>query len=62
LNIRNKKNATALLIAAAEGHAGVVQVLLQAGARRELKDEEGMMALDVAKKASRDDIVALLNA
>jgi hypothetical protein len=52
--------ANALTLAAVSGHAGVVQMLLEAGAEVNLKDEQGRTALDFAKGSRK--VTAVLKA
>jgi ankyrin repeat protein len=51
---------TALMTAAAEGHVEIVEILLAAGADRDLKDKDGDTALSFAKQNGHDKVVALL--
>lgn len=52
---------TPLMMAATEGHAEAVRLLLKYGADRTLKDNEGLTAKDVAIKNRNEDIVPLLS-
>ncbi|GMI48513.1 hypothetical protein TrCOL_g5911 [Triparma columacea] len=49
-----------LMIAAAAGHLGVVQTLLEAGAEVNVKDEEDKTALAAAVKANHGEIASLI--
>jgi len=51
---------TPLMTAAAEGLAGVVRILLAAGADRGIKDEDGDTALSFARQNGHAEVVALL--
>jgi ankyrin repeat protein len=51
---------SALIWAAKEGEAEVVRQLLAAGAQRELRDSEGLAALDWAVREQRTVVIALL--
>ncbi|KAI9913133.1 hypothetical protein PsorP6_006372 [Peronosclerospora sorghi] len=57
---RAPNGATALIIAAEYGHARVVHVLLEAGARVKAADDEGWTAVMCAASAGRVNIVAML--
>ena len=52
---------TPLMMAATEGHAEVVRVLLNFGADCTLQDDEGLTAKDVAIKNRNEDLVPLLS-
>lgn len=51
---------TALMIAAAEGHADVVELLIEAGSDVDLLDEEGASALSLARSYGHLDVAARL--
>jgi uncharacterized protein len=51
---------TPLMMAATEGHAEAVRLLLKFGADRTLKDDEGLTAKDVAIKNGNDHLIPLL--
>ena len=51
---------TSLHVAAGQGDERVVRVLLEAGAKMELKNMNGETALERARKAMEVDVVALL--
>ena len=50
-----------VMMAATEGHAEAVRLLLKYGADRTLKDDEGLTAKDVAIKNRNEDLVPLLS-
>ncbi|GAA5966562.1 hypothetical protein JCM8115_006869 [Rhodotorula mucilaginosa] len=60
LNARDSYGYTALHLATDRGHAPAVQALLAAGADRSIPDEDGHSALDLARLAEHEEIVALL--
>jgi ankyrin repeat protein len=51
---------TALMMAATEGHAEAVRLLLKFGADRTLKDDEGLTAKEVAIRNGNDQLIPLL--
>jgi ankyrin repeat protein len=51
---------TALMIAAVEGHADAVRLLLEAGSDANIVDEEGSTALSLARSYGHLDVAALL--
>jgi ankyrin repeat protein len=53
---------TALMLAAAEGHADVVDLLVEAGADPNLLDQEGSSALSLARSYGHLDVAAKLEA
>ncbi|CEQ41272.1 SPOSA6832_02981 [Sporobolomyces salmonicolor] len=55
------KKRPVLTSAAPTGHAEVVKVLLAAGADKSLKDDDGNTALDLARLAEQDELVAVLS-
>jgi ankyrin repeat protein len=52
---------TALMMAAAEGNAEVVKVLLDRGAKKDMVDSDGDAAIDFARRSGHGEIVALLS-
>lgn len=52
---------TPLMMAATEGHAEAVRLLLQFGADRTLKDDEGLTAKDVASRNGNEALIPLLS-
>ena len=60
VNHKDTDGRTALLLAADEKHADVVQVLIDAGADIEAKDEEGRSPLLLASRRGAVDIVNML--
>jgi len=51
---------TPLMMAATEGHADAVSLLLKLGADRTLKDDEGLTAKDIAIKNGNEFLISLL--
>ena len=60
LDVRNGVGDTALMVAAARGHADVVKVLLLAGVQANLRNPFGQSALDIARAQGRAEVVGLL--
>ena len=64
VNARDEWGKTPLMLASIEGHAKVVEALLDAGADKELKatsgDCKGKTALDIARNENKGDVVAIL--
>jgi ankyrin repeat protein len=60
ISAQNNEGSTPLMLAAAEGHAEAVRLLLELGADRTLKNDEGLTAKDVAIKNRNEDLVPLL--
>ena len=52
-------NQTALHVAAAQGHANLVQLLLDKGARQHARDADEMTPLLLACEAKREDVIAM---
>ncbi|BGP40721.1 hypothetical protein JCM10449v2_004683 [Rhodotorula kratochvilovae] len=60
LDARDSYGYAPIHLATDRGHAATVKVLLAAGADRSLPDEDGNTALDLARLAEHDDLVAFL--
>jgi hypothetical protein len=60
LNARNKKKQTAMMLAAWEGHLGIVRSLHNAGANLKLRDNSKRNAEDYARFEGHSDVVAYL--
>ena len=54
------RDKTPLMFAAEAGNTQMVEVLLQAGADRSIKDRHGNTALDLATSAKKDEVIAIL--
>ena len=61
VNVRERwYGRTALMIAAVEGHADVVRLLIEAGSNLDVVDEEGSSALSLARNYGHLDVAAVL--
>ncbi|MFA6263496.1 MAG: ankyrin repeat domain-containing protein [Candidatus Babeliales bacterium] len=63
VNIQNKNGLTALMWAAVRGYAGVVQILLEAGADQDIRDtipHSNRTALDFARARGHQNVVLVL--
>ena len=61
INARNAKGETALYWAALKGYAPVVKILLAYDADKNIATNEGVSALDVAKRYNRQEVLQLMN-
>ncbi|KZV71273.1 ankyrin [Peniophora sp. CONT] len=61
VNAKDEFGYTALHLAADRGNAAAVKALLAKGADRSLQDEDEFTALELAKVAGHEDVVALLD-
>ena len=59
-DLRNNRGRTALMDAAINGHAQVVQLLLESGVDKDLCDDLGLTARMMAKARQHDDVQQLL--
>lgn len=50
-----------MIMAAADGKLEIVSHLLQAGANTELRGNQGLTAIEVAKSLGRNEVVSLLS-
>jgi quinoprotein dehydrogenase-associated probable ABC transporter substrate-binding protein len=60
VNAVSSHGVTALMIAAAHDNAPMIGVLMRAGAKPEIKSEEGQTALDIAQQNGGDSAVRML--
>ncbi|MCF8210735.1 MAG: ankyrin repeat domain-containing protein [Rhodoferax sp.] len=60
IDAKTNLGITPLMMAATEGHADAVNLLLQFGADRTLKDDEGLTAKDIARKNGNEALIPLL--
>jgi ankyrin repeat protein len=57
VNARQQHGWTPLHAAAQNGNLEIIEILLQNGADPSIKNEEGVTALDLARKQNRTDVV-----
>lgn len=62
IDAASPNQSTPLMMAAQYGDPGVVRLLLEEGADPLLKNEQGLTAIDFARKAGRDDVAASIAA
>jgi uncharacterized protein len=62
IDAESPNRSTPLMMAAHYGHLSVLKVLLEAGADPLLKNEQGLTAIDFARRAGRADAVATISA
>ena len=60
INTQGEEGTTALHVAAVRGHTKIVQLLLEHGARKDLKDKGGNTALMLAQQGQHQSITDLL--
>jgi uncharacterized protein len=62
IDAESPNRSTPLMLAAMYGHADVVRLLLEEGADPSLRNEQGLTAVDFARRADRDDLANLIAA
>jgi ankyrin repeat protein len=60
VNVQNKDKWTALMLAAAKGHVGVVRLLVEAKADLNVQDKRGRTALTVAIRSRSNEVAKML--
>lgn len=62
IDAESPNRSTPLMLAAMYGHADVVRLLLEEGADPSLRNEQGLTAVDFARRAERGDLADLIAA
>lgn len=62
IDAESPNRSTPLMLAAMYGHANVVRLLLEEGADPSLRNEQGLSAIDFARRADRGDLADLIAA
>jgi uncharacterized protein len=62
IDAESPNRSTPLMLAAMYGHASVVRLLLEEGADASLRNEQGLSAVDFARRADRGDLADLIAA
>jgi uncharacterized protein len=62
IDAESPNRSTPLMLAAMYGHANVVRLLLEEGADPSLRNEQGLSAVDFARRADRGDLADLIAA
>lgn len=60
INVQNKKGDTALHVAAKYGTDEIIRILLKAGAKKDIRNNENKKPLDLAKEIQNDAAIKLL--
>lgn len=62
INLQNQLGQTPLHLAAMNGFDNITFILLDEGARRDIKDNNGDLAYDLAVKGGHQDVIELFQA
>ena len=62
IDAESPNRSTPLMMAAKYGHRDVVRLLLEEGADASLRNEQGLTAVDFARRADREDMASLIAA
>ena len=62
IDAQSPNGTTPLMMAAHYGHAAVVALLLEEGADTDLRNEQGLSAIDFAHRAGREELAARIAA
>lgn len=61
MDAQNNENFTPIMEAVMAGNKEIIKSLLLKGARRDLKNNEGLKAIEIAQKDDKKEMINILN-